>query len=138
MNKKQLTVLTNQYLKQLNSKELNLNFSLSDEAQLTGSIRIFSHPLPFRLVMDVSVLSNKDLLLKPKVVSMGNLDISAQRVLELIESQVKMPRYVKVNSKRTEIVMALERVQFNKDLSFKIDSVDLNNDRIVFNGYLNK
>lgn len=138
MTKKQFTVITNKYLKQLNSKELDLNFLLSDNAQLTGSIKIFNQSLPFRLIMDVSVLSNKNLLLKPEEVSVGNLKISAQRVLELIEKQVKMPRYIKVNSKKTEIIMALEQVEFSKELSFKIQSIDLNNDRIVFNGYLNK
>lgn len=136
MTKKQFTFLANRYLTKLNSKELDLNFALSDDAQLTGSIKFFGHALPFRLVMDVSVMTNKNLLLKPKTVSMGNLDISAQRILELIKSQVKLPRYVTIDTKKTEIILALEQIQINKDLGVKVDSVDLGNDRITFDGYL--
>lgn len=88
--------------------------------------------------MNVSVLANKDLLLKPEVVSMGNLNISLKRVLQLIETQVKLPKFISIDSKNVEVVIALEKIQFNKNLSFRVDAVDLANDRIVFNGYLNK
>ncbi|BDR56530.1 hypothetical protein KIMC2_10920 [Xylocopilactobacillus apis] len=138
MNKKQFNSIVNEYLTKLNSKDLRLNFVLSDDAQLTGTIKIFGQPLRFRLIMNVSVLANKDLLLKPEVVSMGNLNISLKRVLQLIETQVKLPKFISIDSKNVEVVIALEKIQFNKNLSFRVDAVDLANDRIVFNGYLNK
>lgn len=136
MTKKQFNTIVNHYLNQHNSKDLNLNFNLNDNAQLTGSIKIFEQSLPFRLIMDVAVLKNKDLLLKPKVVSMGNLNISLERVLQLIQTQVRLPGFITINAKKGEIVMTLDKIKVNKNMSFKIDTIDLANDRIIFNGYL--
>lgn len=136
MTKKQFKSIVNHYLNQMNSKDLNLNFNLDDNAQLTGSIKIFGQTLPFNMIMDVAVLKNKDLLLKPKVVSMGNLSISLERILQLIQAQIKLPHFITIDSKKVEIIMALDKVRVNKNMSFKIDTVDLANDRIILNGYL--
>ena len=136
-HKKDLNQLVTKYIDdELSNKQVDFNFILTKEAQLSGTFQLFGHDVGFSLFLDPFVMENGNLQFKATRISVGALDLPISFAMNLIKSQLKVPDWVAINTKKEIIVFNLNEFYLENGMHFSADKIDLENDDIRLNVFI--
>lgn len=133
-NKSKLNFLINDQLNKLKkgNKEVDYFVEIDDEISLKGYITFFHNKVNFEMIFDPVVQENGDLLLEERVIKLGLINLPGDKILEFIEGSTELPKWVKINSDKENILLELTQIEFRKDMYIKAHKIDLKNDDIRF------
>lgn len=125
------------YLETEAYKKSNINYSvrLEDRVYLEGTIHALSTNVPFVMAFEPEVLANGDLLLKQKKFSIAKINVPAQILLQLINSNYSFPEGVLILPDQRSIYLSLGKVNPKGKFKVKAERFDLQNDHIQFKVY---
>jgi len=137
MTKDQVTRAVNFYTKDLFEKSgVDYTFHLDKEALLDGTFSLLGHDTHFYLYFEPFVLSNGDVQLKAKNLTIGSLNVPVSAVMNYISHTVDFPKWVEINSDEKYITLHLQQLTIGKGMKVKAEQINLMNDQIRFNLYL--
>lgn len=130
--KDELNFLINDQLNKLKkgNKDIGYVVELDDEISLKGYITFFHNQVKFEMIFDPVVKKNGDLLLEEKVIKLGLINLPGDKILEFIEGSTDLPKWVKINADKENILLELTQIEFRKDMYIKASKIDLKNDDI--------
>lgn len=132
-NKSDLNVLINQYLKkEAADTPIGYQVHLRDEVELYGTLPFFSQEIDMKLTFEPEALSNGDLVLKQKSISIGSLSLPVSYVLKFISENYKLPKGVVIQPNDKQIYIHMEQLKLKSDIKIKANKFDLKNDDISF------
>ncbi|MGB3160240.1 MAG: YpmS family protein [Carnobacterium sp.] len=135
--KKDLNQLVTTYIdEELSNKQVDFNFILDKEAQLSGIFQLFGRDVGFSLFLDPFVMENGNLQFKATRISVGALDLPISFAMNLIKSQLKVPKWVAIDTKKEIIVFNLNEFYLESGMHFTAEKIDLENDDIRINVFL--
>ncbi|WP_034550047.1 YpmS family protein [Carnobacterium funditum] len=135
--KKDLNQLVTKYIdEELSNKQVDFNFILDEQAQLSGTFQLFSRDVGFSLFLDPFVMENGNLQFKATRISVGALDLPISFAMNLIKSQLKVPEWVAIDTKKEIIVFNLNEFYLKSGMHFTADKIDLEKDDIRLNVFL--
>ncbi len=125
-SKKDLNKLINHYIEEegLNGP-VHYQVLLTDEVELYGEIKVFSQTMQLKMTFEPIALENGDLLLKQKVLSLGDVKLPASYILKLIGDAYKFPEWVILQPNDKEVYVALNKMKLNSGITVKAKSFDL-------------
>ncbi|MCA9765580.1 MAG: YpmS family protein [Carnobacterium sp.] len=136
-SKENLNQLVTNYIdEELSNKQVAFNFTLDQEAQLSGTFQLFNRDVGFSLFLDPFVMENGNLQFKATRISVGALDLPISFAMNLIKSQLKVPDWVAIDTKKEIIVFNLNEFYLKNGMHFTADKIDLENDDIRLNVFL--
>jgi uncharacterized protein YpmS len=120
------------------NSDIKYEFSLKNEAMLTGTIKIFNAPVKFYLYFDPYVTEDGNVQLKAKSLSVGTLGLPIKDVMRMLKNQTKFPDWVEVDTDSKTILLRLDKFQMTNGLFIKAERINLIDDDIKFSLYLPK
>ncbi|MEI5907302.1 YpmS family protein [Bacillus spongiae] len=136
-NKENLTNLIDLYI---NENHLNgpIDYSvkLTDQIELYGTMAVFTGSIDLKMTFEPQVLSNGDLILKQKTISLGTINLPVPYVLKFIRDSYKLPEWVKIQPNEESIYVALTEMKLKSGLSVHAKTFDLATDQISFMLYV--
>ena len=137
LTKQQTNELINYYLNEYQKdSKVKYNFVVENQAMLQGTFPFLGHDLNFYLYFEPSVLSNGDVQLKAKSISIGTLSLPISELMKYVKSKFKLPEWVEVNTKDEQITLHLSKFQLKGGMYIGADKIDLVGDEIRFNVFL--
>lgn len=136
-DKKDLNQLVTNYIdEELSNKQVDFNFILDKQAQLSGTFQLFGRDAGFSLFLDPFVMENGNLQFKATRISVGALDLPISFAMNLIKSQLNVPDWVAINTKKEIIVFNLNEFYLKSGMHFSVDKIDLEEDDIRLNVFI--
>lgn len=136
-HKKDLNQLVTNYIdEELSNKQVDFNFILDEQAQLSGTFQLFGRDVGFSLFLDPFVMENGNLQFKATRISVGALDLPISFAMNLIKSQLNVPEWVAINTKKEIIVFNLNEFYLKSGMHFNADKIDLEEDDIRLNVFM--
>jgi uncharacterized protein YpmS len=136
-HKKDLNQLVTNYIdEELSNKQVDFNFILDEQAQLSGAFQLFGRDVGFSLFLDPFVMENGNLQFKATRISVGALDLPISFAMNLIKSQLDVPDWVAINTKKEIIVFNLNEFYLKSGMHFNADKIDLEEDDIRLNVFM--
>lgn len=136
-HKKDLNQLVTNYIdEELSNKQVDFNFILDEQAQLSGTFQLFGQDVGFSLFLDPFVMENGNLQFKATRISVGALDLPISFAMNLIKSQLNVPDWVAINTKKETIVFNLNEFYLQSGMHFNADKIDLEEDDIRLNVFM--
>ncbi|SFP05611.1 Uncharacterized protein YpmS [Halolactibacillus alkaliphilus] len=131
--KQDLNELINTYIDDvLKTDQANFDVIVDDNVKLIGELFAFGVPIPLNVTMDPVVMENGDLVLKMNELSLGLLNLPRGRILHYINRQVETPDWLYFDSENEQIYIAVTSIEVESNIRFKVESLDLSTDVIVF------
>jgi uncharacterized protein YpmS len=132
-NKNDLNMLINHYLKQeAADSPIDYRVILGDEVELYGTLPFFSEKINMKLTFEPEALSNGDLVLKQKSISIGSLNLPVSYVMKFISENYKIPRGVDIRPNDKLVYINMQQLKLNSDIKIKANKFDLKKDDIAF------
>lgn len=132
-NKSDLNLLINQYLKkEAADSPIGYQVHLRDEVELYGTLPFFSQEIDMKLTFEPEALSNGDLVLKQKSISIGSLSLPVSYVLKFISENYKLPQGVEIQPNDKQIYIHMEQLKLKSDIKIKANKFNLKYDDISF------
>lgn len=132
-NKNDLNQVINHYLKkEASDSPIDYHVHLGNEVEFYGVLPIFSKTLNMKLTFEPEALSNGDLALKQKSISIGSLDLPVSYVLQYISENYKLPKGVFIQPNNKLIYIHMQQLKLKSDLKIKVNKFDLKKDDIAF------
>lgn len=132
-NKNDLNQIINYYLKKETADSpIDYHVHLGNEVELYGVLPIFSENLNMKLTFEPEALSNGDLVLKQKALSIGSLHLPVSYVLQYISENYKLPEGVVIQPNDKLIYINMQQLKLKSDLKIKVNKFDLKKDDIAF------
>ncbi|MDQ0197628.1 YpmS family protein [Neobacillus ginsengisoli] len=132
-NKNDLNQVINHYLKkEASDSPIDYHVHLGNEVEFYGVLPIFSKTLNMKLTFEPKALSNGDLALKQKSISIGSLDLPVSYVLQYISENYKLPKGVVIQPNNKLIYIHMQQLKLKSDLKIKVNKFDLKKDDIAF------
>lgn len=131
-NKKDLSLLVNQYIAEQQNGPLNYQVSLDEYVNLTGVISIFTQKLQMKITFEPKVLENGDLLLQYEKMSIGRLHLPASLVLKYVGEQNRFPDWIVIQPNDESVYVKLQSMKLKSGLIVKANEFDLRNDKFSF------
>lgn len=136
-NKEDLNNIISHYLnKYLATSKLKYKFYLENQALLNGTFEILGHPIDFYLYFEPYVMSDGNIQLQAKNVSIGVLVLPINQVLKQV-AKMDVPDWVEVLPKEEQIILHLDQFVIEEDVRIKADKINLVDDDIRMNIYFN-
>ena len=133
-NKQDLNKLINHYLKkEAADSPIDYHVLLGNEVEFYGTIPFFSEQLNLKMTFIPQALSNGDLLLKQKTISLGSLRLPVPYVLQFIKDNYKLPTGIVIQPNNQLVYVSMQQLKLNSDMKIKVDRFDLKKDDIAFN-----
>jgi len=137
MTKDQVSRAINYYTKDLfESSGVDYNFHLDKDALIDGTFSLLGHDTHFYLYFEPFVLSNGDVQLKAKDLTVGTLNVPIPAVINYISHSVDFPKWVEINPDEKYIILHLQQMTLANGMKVKAEQINLLNDQIRFNLYL--
>lgn len=138
LTKEQLNQLIQTYLKEHQDyQEVNYMFLLEKEAVLKGNLEIVGFEVDYHLYFEPEVLENGNVLLKAKSISLGTLSLPVSTVMDLLADKIEMPSWININSAEEALILHLDQFVLQDGISFKAKKIDLQEDSIQIDVYMN-
>lgn len=132
-NKNDLNLLINHYLrKQSAGSPIDYRVVLGNEVELYGTLPVFSDILNLKLSFEPVALTNGDLVLKQKSMSIGQLNLPISFVLNVISENYQLPSGVEIRPNDKLVYIHMQQLKLNSDFKIKVDQFDLKKDMIAF------
>ncbi|MDR2465185.1 MAG: YpmS family protein [Streptococcaceae bacterium] len=131
-NKERLNAVINNELKKQQKGNMKYSFYLDKQAVFVGEYEIFGSKIPFYAYFSPKVLPNGNVLLSVKSVSAGTLSLPVSTILSFMNSSLKLPNYVEMNSKKGELTIRLDKLNVGGRIFLKAKMIDIVNDKFIF------
>jgi len=140
MNRQQLNVLASYYLTDLQKgQDLKYKFVVrSDAAYLLGTTQVLGQNVSFVITMQPSVISNGNISLKATKLSVGTMALPISFVINYINNNYKIPKWVKLSAKHKTIDLYLNKLVGKNDVRYSVDKLDLANNQFNFEMHIPK
>ncbi|WP_125583123.1 YpmS family protein [Levilactobacillus cerevisiae] len=126
LNKKQVNALADYYVnKSLENSAVKYRFQVSDHAMITGSTKVLGANVNFVLLLKPTVLSSGDVQLKAQKLSVGALPVPITFVMNYIAKNYPLPKWVAMDTGNETITLHLTAIGNGKKLSFAAKKIDL-------------
>ena len=127
------------YLKQVNQKnQIDYQFTLKNQALLTGKFEVLNFPMTFYLYFDPFVTEDGNIQLKAKSLSIGSLGVPIKEVLKMVKRSYDLPKFVEIHPSDKYVLIQLNKLELSDHLYVKAKKIDLVNDEIQLVSYLKK
>ena len=137
MHKKQINSVVAYYLENyLENSKVKYNFTLDQQAILSGQFKFLGFPVEFNLFFKPYVLENGDIQLRAKQLAVGQLKVPMSFVLNYIQRQYKFPKWVVLNAHKSRITLRLNEFKLANGMQVKARHIDLKNDKIDLSVYV--
>ncbi len=132
-NKNDLNMLINHYLKkEVADSPIDYRVLLGDEVELYGTFPFFSEKLNMKLTFEPEALSNGDLVLKQRSISIGSLHLPVSYVLKFISENYKLPSGVDIRPNDQLVYINMNQLKIKSGIKVKVNKFDLKKDDIAF------
>lgn len=132
-NKQDLNKLINHYLKSSAAgSSIDYRVRLGDDVELYGTIPVFSEQLNMKMTFIPQALSNGDLILKQKSISVGSLQLPASYVLEFIMENYNLPNGIEIMPNNQLVYIHTQQLKLKSGMKIKIDRFNLKHNDIAF------
>ncbi|MFV0978961.1 YpmS family protein [Latilactobacillus sakei] len=137
MHKKQINSVVAFYLENyLENSKVKYNFTLDQQAILSGQFKFLGFPVEFNLFFKPYVVENGDIQLRAKQLAVGQLKVPMSFVFNYIQRQYKFPKWVVLNAHKNRITLRLNEFKLANGMQVKARHIDLKNDKIDLSVYV--
>lgn len=127
-------------------KSLLKKYKLSDykvyadnqQILLEGQLSLLGKDYPLYIYFQPSKLENGNILLTVKDFSVGTFQIPQKMVLRLLSKNKNIPNFIQISPKESTITIVLPEIDNDFGIYVKANTIDLYNDKIVFDLYQKK
>ena len=105
---------------------------------LEGQLSLLGKDYPLYIYFQPSKLENGNILLTVKDFSVGSFQIPQKMVLRLLSKNKNIPDFIQISPKESTITIVLPEIDNDFGLYAKANTIDLYNDKIVFDLYQKK
>ena len=105
---------------------------------LEGQLSLLGKSYPMYIYFQPSKLDNGNILLTVKDFSVGTFQIPQKMVLRLLNKNKNIPDFIQISPKESTITIVLPEIDNDFGIYVKADTIDLYNDKIVFDLYQKK
>ena len=127
-------------------KSLLKKYKLSDykvyadnqQILLEGQLSLLGKDYPLYIYFQPSKLENGNILLTVKDFSVGTFQIPQKMVLRLLSKNKNIPNFIQISPKESTITIVLPKIDNDFGIYVKAITIDLYNDKIVFDLYQKK
>ena len=127
-------------------KSLLKKYKLSDykvyadnqQILLEGQLSLLGKDYPLYIYFQPSKLENGNILLTVKDFSVGTFQIPQKMVLRLLSKNKNIPDFIQISPKESTITIVLPEIDNDFGIYVKANTIDLYNDKIVFDLYQKK
>lgn len=105
---------------------------------LEGQLSLLGKSYPLYIYFQPSKLDNGNILLSVKDFSVGSFQIPQKMVLQLLSKNKNIPKFVQISPKQSTIIILLSEMDNDFGIYAKANTIDLYNDKIVFDLYQKK
>ena len=105
---------------------------------LEGQLSLLGKSYPLYIYFQPSKLDNGNILLTVKDFSVGSFQIPQKMVLRLLSKNKNIPDFIQISPKESTITILLSEMDNDFGIYAKANTVDLYNDKIVFDLYQKK
>lgn len=139
MKKDQVNEILNFYLDEY-MKESGMDYSLTldNETLLDGTFSLFDHETHFYLYFEPFVLSDGNIQLKAKSLSVGTLNVPIPAMINYISHSMDFPEWVEIDPDKQLITLHLDQFKLQNGMTVKATTINLIDDEIKFSLYLPK
>ncbi|MGY3766067.1 YpmS family protein [Vagococcus vulneris] len=138
LKKQQVNDILDYYLNDFMKKSgVDYKFTLDKEAMLEGTFDLLGHETDFYLFFEPYVLTNGNVQLRAKNLSVGTLSVPITAMINYISHSVDFPKWVEVDSKKQTITLHLDKYILKNGMKLRADKINLIDDEISFSVYLN-
>ncbi|MCO7176847.1 YpmS family protein [Sporolactobacillus kofuensis] len=130
-NKQQLENMINDQIDSNRNKRLSYHVDINDQLVLNGKYKLLFTAIPFSLTFTPTV-SNGDVVLKETNVKLGSLPLPDKQVLSFLKSGSKFPKWVVIQPNKRQIYINLTRVQVQKGLYLRAETMNLPKNDVTF------
>ena len=132
-NKQDLNKLINHYImKYTAGSSMNYQVRLGNDVELYGTIPVFSEQLNLKMTFVPQALSNGDLILKQKLISVGSLQLPASYVLEFIRDNYYLPNGIEIMPNNQLVYIHMQQLNLKSGMKIKVDRFNLKRNDIAF------
>lgn len=134
LNRRQVNALSKNYLDRfLKDDKVKYRFVVGKKyATVIGKTHFLGAQVQFALNFIPKRLSNGNILLQTKGLSVGQLNLPVKFVLSYIKGNYKLPNWVYVNQKKKTIILDLNRYSKHRSLHYSAQEVDMENGEFKF------
>lgn len=133
-SKQNVNELVNAYIeKLLEDTSHEYSVSLEENVELRGELPVFSSTVPVSVYLEPVVQDNGDIILKQESISLGQLALPNQKIMEYLKKYLPMPNWVTVDPANEEIYVAVTDMQIRSNLNVSVESFDLETNNLAFN-----
>ena len=127
-------------------KSLLKKYKLSDykvyadnqQILLEGQLSLLGKSYPLYIYFQPSKLENGNILLTVKDFSVGTFQIPQKMVLRLLSKNKNIPDFIQISPKESTITIVFPEIDNDFGIFVKANTIDLYNDKIVFDLYQKK
>lgn len=105
---------------------------------LEGQLSLLGKSYPLYIYFQPSKLENGNILLTVKDFSVGSFQIPQRMVLQLLSKNKNIPKFIQISPKQSTITILLSEMDNDFGIYAKANTIDLYNDKIVFDLYQKK
>lgn len=139
MKKDQVNTVINYFLEESMEKSgVDYSFVLENQAMVDGTFSLLGHETHFYLYFEPYVLSDGNVQLKAKSLSVGSLNVPIPAMINYISSTTDLPDWVEIDADQQLINLHLDKFQMDNGMSVKAKKINLIDDEISFSIYLPK
>ncbi len=132
-DKESLTKLINHYLEEETEQEnLQYRVDINNYVNVYGAIKAFNKTIDMQLVLKPKIISDGNLQLQVKELSIGRLQLPVSYVLTYMDTHYDLPSYVKINSNKKVFNIYLNELTLKNGFTARAESFDLEEDNINF------
>ncbi|QKY70548.1 YpmS family protein [Lentibacillus sp. CBA3610] len=132
--KQNLNELVNAYIdKLLEGSSHQYSVSLDEDVELVGQLPVFSSSVPVSVRLEPLVQENGDVVLQQKSISIGQLSLPNQKIMEYLDRYLPMPEWVTIDPANEEIYVAVTDMEIRSNFHVSVEHIDLEANDLAFN-----
>lgn len=127
------------YLKKYQSKDFSYKvYAAAGTILFEGKYKLLGYDVPLYIYFEPYRLADGSIQLKLTSFSAGTLPLPEKEVLQMIKKSYDLPKIVSIKPKETSILIKLPELENELGIYLEAVSLDLVNDKIVFDIYKKK
>jgi uncharacterized protein YpmS len=135
--KENLNEIINHYIKkEAAGGPVDYQVVLGDEVELYGTIPVFTEEIQMKMTFVPKALSNGDLMLQQKSMSIGQMQLPVTYILKFIADRYRLPKGVIIQPNKELIYISMQRLKLKSDFQIRVNKFNLENDDISFQLYV--
>ncbi len=137
MTKQQVNSVVDYYAKDLmKDSGVDYSFTLEKDALIDGTFSLMGHDTHFYLYFEPYVLSNGNVQLEAKSLSIGALHVPIPAVINYISHSVDFPNWVEIKPDDSMIILHLDSLELPNGMRVRAEQINLVDDQIRFSLFL--